>query len=72
MHDAALLHLLPAVATPTLLAWGSEDRIVPLEAGEMYAQLLPDARLEVVDGGGHWLELDRPDELARLVIAHEG
>ena len=72
MHDAALPHLLPAVATPTLLAWGSEDRIVPLEAGEMYAQLLPNARLEVVDGGGHWLELDRPDELARLVIAHEG
>ena len=71
MHNAALPHLLPTVATPTLLVWGSEDRIVPLEAGEMYAQLLPNARLEVVEGGGHWLELERPDELAHLVIAHE-
>ena len=72
MHNAALPHLLPTVQTPTLLVWGAEDRIVPLEAGRMYEAALPNARLEVVDDGGHWLELERPDELARLVVAHEG
>ncbi len=72
MHNAALPHLLPTVQTPTLLVWGAEDRIVPLEAGHMYEAALPNARLEVVDGAGHWLELERPDELARLVVAHEG
>ena len=72
MHNSALPHLLPTVQTPTLLVWGSDDRIVPLEAGQMYADALPNAQLEVVDGAGHWLELERPDELARLVVAHEG
>ena len=72
MHNAALPHLLPTVETSTLLVWGSEDRIVPVEAGRMYADALPDARLEVIDGAGHWLELERPDELAQLVVAHEG
>ena len=72
MHNAALPHLLPTVQTPTLLVWGSEDRIVPLEAGRMYEATLPNARLEVVDGAGHWLELERPDELAQLVAGHAG
>ena len=72
MHNAALPHLLPTVQTPTLLVWGSEDRIVPLEAGRMYEAALPNARLEVVDGAGHWLELERPDELAQLVAGHAG
>ena len=72
MHNSALPHLLPTVQTPTLLVWGSQDRIVPLEAGQLYADALPNAQLEVVDGAGHWLELERPDELARLVVAHEG
>ena len=72
MHNAALPHLLPTVQTPTLLVWGSEDRIVPLEAGRMYEAALPNARLELVDGAGHWLELERPDELAQLVAGHAG
>ena len=72
MHNAALPHLLPTVETSTLLVWGAEDRIVPVEAGRMYADSLPNARLEVIDGAGHWLELERPGELAQLVVAHEG
>ena len=36
------------------------------------ADARPNARLEVIDGAGHWLELERPGELAQLVVAHEG
>ena len=49
--------------------WGSDDRIVPLECGERYAKALPRARLEIVEGAGHFVEMEKPDELARLVIA---
>jgi pimeloyl-ACP methyl ester carboxylesterase len=31
---------------------------------------LADARLEVVDDAGHLVDLERPEELARLVIEH--
>ena len=71
MHNMALPYLLPSVQTPTLLVWGSEDAIVPANSGALYADKLPNARLEILDGGGHWLELEHPDELARLIAEHE-
>jgi len=55
------------VATPALVVWGGDDRIVPLECGERYAKSLPHARLHVVEGAGHFVDMEKPDELARLV-----
>jgi pimeloyl-ACP methyl ester carboxylesterase len=68
MYNASLPHLLGAVAAPALVAWGRDDRIVPLECGERYAKALPQARLEIVERGGHFLEMERPDDLAGLVV----
>jgi pimeloyl-ACP methyl ester carboxylesterase len=68
MYNASLPHLLGGVPTATLVVWGREDRIVPLECGERYAKALPQARLEVVEGAGHFVEMERPDDLARLVV----
>jgi pimeloyl-ACP methyl ester carboxylesterase len=67
MHNASLPHLLGGVTTPTLVVWGRKDRIVPLECGERYVKALPQARLEVVEGAGHFVEMEKPDELAKLV-----
>ena len=67
MYNPALPHLLGGVATPALVVWGSEDRIVPRECGERYAKSLASARLEIVDGAGHFVDMEKPDELARLV-----
>ena len=67
MYNQTLPHLLGGVATPALVVWGREDRIVPLECGERYAKALPAARLEVLDGAGHFVEIEKPDELAKLV-----
>src|SRR5262249_36527371 len=53
MYTPPLPHLLGGIATPALVVWGRDDRIVPLECGERYAKALPRARLEVVDGAGH-------------------
>jgi pimeloyl-ACP methyl ester carboxylesterase len=67
MYSQTLPHLLGGVRTPTLVVWGRQDRIVPLECGERYAALLPNARLEVVADCGHLIELEKGDELAALV-----
>lgn len=67
MYSPTLPHLLGGVATPALVVWGRDDRIVPLECGERYVKALPRARLEVLDGAGHFLDMERPDELAQLV-----
>ncbi len=67
MYNPTLGRLLGSVATPALVVWGREDRIVPLECGERYQKALAHARLEVLDGAGHFVEMEKPDELAQLV-----
>ena len=67
MYSPTLPHLLGAVTTPTLVVWGAGDRIVPRECGERYVKSLADARLEIVEGAGHFVDMEKPDELARLV-----
>jgi pimeloyl-ACP methyl ester carboxylesterase len=41
------------VATPTLILWGEEDRIIPVEAGRWLAERLPANRLVIYPGIGH-------------------
>lgn len=42
-----------AVATPTLILWGEEDRIIPVEAGQWLAKTLPNNRLVLYPKIGH-------------------
>jgi pimeloyl-ACP methyl ester carboxylesterase len=70
MYDRRLIPLLPQVQVPTLVVWGDDDRVVPLECGERYAKLLPQASLEVVESCGHAVDMEKPLELARLMDAH--
>jgi 2-hydroxy-6-oxo-octa-2,4-dienoate hydrolase len=67
MYNPTLPHLLGGVTAPTLVVWGRDDRIVPLECGERYAKALPRARLEIVAGAGHFVEMEKASELAQLV-----
>ena len=67
LYNPSLPMLLGGVSTPTLVVWGAQDRVVPLECGERYAQTLPAARLTRMDGAGHWIEMEKPTELARAI-----
>jgi pimeloyl-ACP methyl ester carboxylesterase len=67
MHDATLPLLLPRVQTPTLIVWGREDRIIPLECGELYRQALKASQLAVLDRCGHYPHLEKPEEFGRIV-----
>jgi pimeloyl-ACP methyl ester carboxylesterase len=53
---------LPRVAAPTLLLWGADDEATPVGDGETMRQLIPDARLIVFPGAGHFAYLERPAE----------
>ena len=66
MYNASLPHLLGGVRAPALVVWGERDRVVPLECGERYAKALPRARLEIVEGAGHFVEMEQPDRLVKL------
>ncbi|HZN52065.1 MAG TPA: alpha/beta hydrolase [Methylomirabilota bacterium] len=68
MHNPRLAHFLPRVTNPTLIIWGREDRIVPVECGEQYRRLLPAATLTVLERCGHLPPIEQPDRFAGLVL----
>ena len=70
MFSRRLAPLLGDLQVPTLLLWGELDRVVPPICGEQYARLLPNATLELIEGGGHLLELEEPERIAERIAAH--
>jgi pimeloyl-ACP methyl ester carboxylesterase len=67
MHSLTLRHLLPGVSTPTLLLWGGEDAITPINSGEIYQRAIPRSRLVVIENCGHMPEMEKPTEFAGLI-----
>jgi pimeloyl-ACP methyl ester carboxylesterase len=67
MYSQTLPHLLGGVKAPALVVWGRRDRVVPIECGEHYARALPAARLEVIEGAGHFAEMEQPEAVGELV-----
>ncbi len=59
---------------PTLVLAGDDDPIVPIVNGRILAGRIPQARLQVISGGGHLFILERPAEVAELVarFLHSG
>jgi pimeloyl-ACP methyl ester carboxylesterase len=53
------------ITTPTTLLWGDEDPALGRRAVEATAQHVEGPfRLEVLEGAGHWLQFERPDEVS--------
>ncbi len=67
MYSQTLPHLLGAVRAPALVVWGDDDKVVPMSAGKRYVEALPNARLEIVKGCGHCVDMEQPEALAKLV-----
>jgi pimeloyl-ACP methyl ester carboxylesterase len=54
-------------AAPTLVAWGGDDRFFPVEHGRRLAELIPNARFEIIPGARTFTPEDRPEALASLI-----
>jgi pimeloyl-ACP methyl ester carboxylesterase len=68
LHNPSLGHLLEVVDTlPTLLVWGRQDSIVPLNAGEIYQRSIRNSRLLVFDQCGHRPEIEKSADFIREV-----
>jgi pimeloyl-ACP methyl ester carboxylesterase len=50
-----------------LIVWGDEDKVVPRSAAEVWTRSLPNARLEIIKNCGHAVEMEKPEELLRLI-----
>jgi len=53
---------------PTLIVWGAEDQIIPVENAHALAQIQPTARLALIPGCGHLPQQETPDELLNIIL----
>jgi 4,5:9,10-diseco-3-hydroxy-5,9,17-trioxoandrosta-1(10),2-diene-4-oate hydrolase len=51
----------------TLLIWGREDRVVPLDSAFILLKTIPNARLHVFPKCGHWAQWEKADSFNTLV-----
>ena len=58
-----------SVQAPTLLVWGTEDRLVDVSIAPRAFAVFPHARLLILPGVGHVAQLERPETVARAFLA---
>lgn len=66
--NAARLSMLTAINVPVKIIWGEHDPYLNVGVARELLSHLPLASLDLVDAG-HWLQLDQPEEVARLMLA---
>jgi 2-hydroxymuconate-semialdehyde hydrolase len=55
------------IETPTLILWGANDKFLEPRWAETLKHKLRDTTVEIIDPGGHFLPLDRPDAVAEAI-----
>ncbi len=59
--------LLPHIKTDTLIIWGDKDVTAPLTYGKHITKLIPNARLEVIEGTGHYCFSEQPEKFTGIL-----
>jgi len=57
-----------AIKAPTLVTWGRDDRMLPVEGAFLGFRQLPNAELHIFSKCGHWAQVERKSDFERLVI----
>ncbi len=65
---SALERLYLARNMPTMLVWGESDRIIPVSHAYSAHEEMPGSRLEVIEGAGHFVQLEKPERVAELIL----
>jgi len=52
---------------PTMIIWGDRDAVIPVSHAHIAHELIPGSRLEVIEGAGHFLPIERPELLDGLL-----
>jgi pimeloyl-ACP methyl ester carboxylesterase len=68
LGDRKLRNRLHRITCPMLSVWGGQDELLPPALADAWDEA-PDASSTVIDGAGHLMEWDTPDEVAALLRA---
>lgn len=69
LHDPKLKGRLHRIKIPTLVLWGSHDRLLGEPYGRTFSAAIPGSRFETIEKSGHYPHIEQPDDFARRVLA---
>lgn len=58
---------LSEVSSPTLIVWGSDDKVTPLKNSLVFTENISSGKLEVIDGARHAPHFTHPHKVAQVV-----
>jgi pimeloyl-ACP methyl ester carboxylesterase len=67
-RDAELETQMRELTTPTLVLFGTLDRVIPPEMGRCYKELMPNCHLVLVYDAGHAIGAERPEAFAEVTL----
>ncbi len=70
--QGSLWEELEKLTVPTLIIWGKNDAFISPRHGELIKNRIKNAKLGIVDKGGHNVHEDQPEEVNRLIIEFFG
>jgi 4,5:9,10-diseco-3-hydroxy-5,9,17-trioxoandrosta-1(10),2-diene-4-oate hydrolase len=68
-RDGELWRVADEVQHETLITWGKEDRVQPLDGAFVALNLMQNARLHIIPRCGHWAQADQKAEFERVTIS---
>lgn len=68
LYDPKLHLRLHRIRVPTLVLWGEEDRLAPLDYGKRFAAHLVQAQWQTLPACGHRIHVDCPDAAAAAIV----
>lgn len=68
-ETAARIGHLASINAPTLLTWGRDDRVTPLDGSIIPMRIIPNCELHVFPNCGHWVMIERKHEFENIVLA---
>lgn len=54
------------VKMPTLILWGDEDKLIPVQQAQAWRKRIPNSEVVVVKGAGHIVHRDQPDTIETI------
>lgn len=58
---------LPGLKAPTLILWGMDDRVNPVDGGFVFLKSIPGAEMHLFTGCGHWVQWEKAEAFNALV-----
>ncbi|EWT02641.1 hydrolase [Intrasporangium oryzae NRRL B-24470] len=60
-------HLPSGAPIPTLVVWGTRDRMIPVGHANRAHEVFPDARVVLFEGAGHFPHLEQPERFSAVL-----